>query len=185
VQRRRRLADDACIDVKAKDEDRIIVLHKTHNTFLHCSNYQDIYISHLTAKTCTTYDIVNHLQLRRRTRDGLQTESYMKVTYLTMLILCLNALIDGGKHDDITLDDIKDHIDDGTVLDFINQRCAGDIDLTWANEDFKKWYVPRLQDILGGYRGRERRKWGIENKGLCLLLAWTNEIVQQGDDLTW
>jgi len=31
-----------------------------------------------------------------------------------------------------------------------------------------------------GYAGNERRKWGIENLGLCLLLAWTNKIIQQG-----
>jgi hypothetical protein len=36
-----------------------------------------------------------------------------------------------------------------------------------------------LKSILGGYAGDERRKWGVENSGLCLLLAWTNELIQQ------
>jgi hypothetical protein len=40
--------------------------------------------------------------------------------------------------------------------------------------------VRHLQSIYGGYAGQERRKWGIENKGLCLLVAWTMEIIQQG-----
>jgi hypothetical protein len=37
-----------------------------------------------------------------------------------------------------------------------------------------------MYQMYGGYAGNERRKWGIENLGLCLLLAWTNEIIQQG-----
>ncbi|QDE27997.1 hypothetical protein FIV45_12300 [Paremcibacter congregatus] len=30
------------------------------------------------------------------------------------------------------------------------------------------------------YAGQHRRKWGVENNGLCLLLVWTNEIIQRG-----
>jgi len=37
----------------------------------------------------------------------------------------------------------------------------------------------KLNEILGGYQGKEPRKWGIENNGLCLLLAWTNELIQR------
>ena len=36
-----------------------------------------------------------------------------------------------------------------------------------------------LQDILGTYNGREHRKLGVENNGICLLIAWVNELVQQ------
>jgi hypothetical protein len=37
-----------------------------------------------------------------------------------------------------------------------------------------------LQRMCNAYSGDERKKWGVENSGLCLLLAWTNEIIQQG-----
>ena len=37
----------------------------------------------------------------------------------------------------------------------------------------------KLNDILAAQRGNERRKWGIENSGLCLLVAWANEIMQR------
>jgi hypothetical protein len=46
--------------------------------------------------------------------------------------------------------------------------------------NFEGHYVRHLKSIYGGYAGQERRKWGVENKGLCLLVAWTMEIIQQG-----
>ena len=41
-------------------------------------------------------------------------------------------------------------------------------------------YHKHMQDIYYGYAGQHRRKWGVENNGLNLILAWTNEIIQQG-----
>lgn len=43
-----------------------------------------------------------------------------------------------------------------------------------------KSQIKRLQDFRDCHSGNEMRKWGIENSGLCLLLAWTNEMIQQG-----
>ena len=49
----------------------------------------------------------------------------------------------------------------------------------------------KMESIYGGYGGQKRRKWGIENSGLCMILGWTNEIVQRGEfmssgeQLTW
>ena len=38
--------------------------------------------------------------------------------------------------------------------------------------------MPYLQSLLNVVDAQ--RKWGVENRGLCLLIAMTNEIVQQG-----
>lgn len=104
---------------------------------------------------------------------------------LTYLILELNSMLDSGKHDRIGLAEVKKHIDDGTILRFIRKRGGKDIDLsilldTTTYGNFEEYYVGGLQAILDGYGGNERRKWGVEKKGLCLLIAWTNEIIQQG-----
>jgi hypothetical protein len=48
-----------------------------------------------------------------------------------------------------------------------------------AGRASEKEITQGLQDILGGYRGLERRKWGISHNGICLLIAWVNELVQQ------
>lgn len=111
----------------------------------------------------------------------------MKVTHLTLMILEINAIIDSGKHDNITIQEMENHISTGDVIAFLKTRCVGSCDLSWvpSASEFETDYILRLQDILGAYAGSERRKWGVENKGLCLLLAWTNEIIQQGDNLHW
>ena len=42
-----------------------------------------------------------------------------------------------------------------------------------------------MNNIYGGYAGVERRKWGVENLGLCLVLAWTAEMITQGTYKEW
>lgn len=114
----------------------------------------------------------------------------MKVSALTSLILQINSLIDSGKYNDITIDNIHGAIKKKKVLQFLKDRAAPDIDLSIYLDadtygDFEPYYETKINEIYGGYAGRERKKWGIENSGLCLILAWTNEIIQQGEDLEW
>jgi hypothetical protein len=107
----------------------------------------------------------------------------MELTALTLLILQLNKLIDSGEYDDITIDEIHNHINDGTILRFLGERGQeGNFSIHSGKTygDFESFYVKQLQSLYDAYAGDERRKWGVQNKGLCLLLAWTNEIIQKG-----
>lgn len=112
----------------------------------------------------------------------------MKISALTSLILQINSLIDSGKYSDITINDIHKAIERKRVLRFIKERVGSDVDLSIHLESntygsFESYYEVQLENIYGGYAGQERRKWGVENSGLCLVLAWTNEIIQQGNNL--
>lgn len=105
----------------------------------------------------------------------------MKASLLTALILHINALIDSGKYQDITIEEIHRAIDNKKLLRFLKERCGKDIDLSihfHESMNFEKPYEDRINNIYGGYAGDERRKWGVSNSGLCLALAWTNELVQ-------
>ena len=107
------------------------------------------------------------------------------LTFLTLLILQLNSMIDTGKYDDITIEEIHHHIDHGTILKFLKERGQKDIDLSvHLTGDFQSFYIKQLQSLYDACAGDERRKWRVQNKGLCLLVAWTNEIVQQGSGWT-
>jgi len=113
----------------------------------------------------------------------------MKHSALTLLVLHLNALLDTGRYDSITVDEVEDRIEDGSILRFLRERAGQDIDLslhldTKTYGNFERFYVTYLQSILNAYGGRESRKWGVQNRGLCLLIAWTNEILQQGSGWT-
>lgn len=114
----------------------------------------------------------------------------MKASALTSLVLHVNSLIDSGKYSDITIEDIHKAIEGKRVLRFLKERAGSDVDLSIhldskAYGDFESYYEAQLENIYGGYAGQERRKWGVENSGLCLVLAWTNEIIQQGQNLEW
>lgn len=106
----------------------------------------------------------------------------MDAVYLTGLILQLNKVIDSGKHQDITIDQLHVSIEKKSLLRFIKEACGKDIDLSLQlsnSSDFEAKYEERINQIYAAYAGEESRKWGVKNSGLCLALAWTNEIIQQ------
>ena len=103
---------------------------------------------------------------------------------LTLLLLYINILIDSGQHDAVSLQEVKDHIREGTILRFLRQLAApGDFDIFLVNSpygNFERYYVTSLQAIYTAYAGDELRRWGIERRGLCLVMAWSIEILKSG-----
>ena len=127
-------------------------------------------------------DASDYISVARSIRlqiEGITELPRVRLQALTLLILQINHLIDTKKYSDIGVDEISEEIKRGTVLRFLHDRAKGDFDLTTSlDNDFEQYYAGRLQQIYNAYSGDERRKWGVENIGLCLLLAWTNEIIQ-------
>jgi len=109
------------------------------------------------------------------------TETDMTFLNLTFLILNLNFLIDHGLHQGVSLDVVKRRIRRGDVLDWLGHWFKGYVDVSPYMHDRAIYdAVTRgLQQMLEGYDGDERRKWGVANNGICLLLAWTAALVQQ------
>jgi len=104
----------------------------------------------------------------------------MTLIDLTYLILNLNHLVDSGFNKGVSLDEVEQHIAKGDVLDWLGKEFKGHIDLSIYRDRPSALEITKgLQDLLGGYRGRERRKWGVEHNGICLLIAWVNELIQQ------
>lgn len=121
----------------------------------------------------------------RRQIEALSALPEMKLNRLTLLILEYNQILDTGKYNHITIKDIHREIKQGTVLRYISNIAGSDADFSIYLDvhdelGFEAQYAKHLQSIYGGYAGQERRKWGIQNLGLCLLIAWTNEIIQRG-----
>lgn len=102
----------------------------------------------------------------------------MKLHNLTYIILELNAALDTGKYDDVPMREASQHIEAGDVIPWL-QDSVPDADLSLLTPEAAIEYQSALADIYGGYAGNERRKWGVEKRALCLLIAWTNELVQQ------
>ena len=102
----------------------------------------------------------------------------MTLTNLTYIILELNAALDSGRYDHVPMSAASQHIKSRDVIPWL-KREAPEIDLSLLPEEVAEEYEAALRDIYGGYGGGERRKWGVERRALCLLIAWTNELIQQ------
>ena len=104
----------------------------------------------------------------------------MTIIDLSYLILQLNHLIDADLHRAITFQEAKDHIKRGDLFEWLDERFIGHIDIKHLSQSgAAQKIIQELQDLLRGYDGSERRKWGLQNNGICLILGWTNEIIQQ------
>lgn len=102
-----------------------------------------------------------------------------------MLLFGLSAMLDTGKHDGITIDEVKRHAKAGDLLDFLRTRNGGSFAMGVAdNNKFGKWWEEEIADNCATMDGRERRKYAIQGRGLCLLISYTAEIIQQGKNLT-
>ena len=138
--------------------------------------------------TISSNDAMEYISLTKRIQNKIENLTELptvKLTPLTLIILEINYLIDTGKYNDISLQDIKREIGNGIILRYLQQKAGQDVDFSiilngTTYPRFEEFYVDYLQRMCNAYSGNERKKWGIENMGLCLLLAWTNEIVQQG-----
>ncbi len=86
------------------------------------------------------------------------------------LIQEINACIDRGKHNDITVKKMNMHIDKGDVFDFLIDNT--DMSLSF----FKDGCIPTdwiSKELLDKFLvGRVRKYYGVENNGLCLLIAF-------------
>ncbi len=102
----------------------------------------------------------------------------MKICFFTYIILELNAALDTGKYDDIPMSEVQEHIESGAIVAWLKHRVPS-MDLSLLADEHIAEYQADLEDLLENYCGRERRKWGVGKRGLCLLIAWTNEMVQR------
>jgi hypothetical protein len=96
---------------------------------------------------------------------------------LTALAFCLNVVIDGRKHENVTTEDLIAHIEDHTIFSFLSEF-----------PDIAGWGVGGLSDddkhhLLGEWQSMANaidaeRKFGVTENGICLLLAYVLEGIQ-------
>jgi len=107
----------------------------------------------------------------------------MKVVHAILFILAVNRALDTGKYDHITQEEVKHHIEAGDLIPWLVTVFGEHTELGFFTQDGLPYVgeelTRRLRRGLNVWGGDERRKWGLENRGLCLLIGWTNELIQQ------
>ena len=104
----------------------------------------------------------------------------MRITNLTFLAFYLNAALDTGNYADLSLDVVGTAIDNGTIFDLLAKKLEGDIDLSIFDAAKKAEIIAEWQDLRNAVSAR--RKFGVENNGLCLLIAYCLEGIQRRQD---
>jgi hypothetical protein len=95
---------------------------------------------------------------------------------LRQLIGEFNHLLDTGEYDDVTLDEVRRNIEAGALASFLANRFPGiDVSLMEASD----W--PELNREWARFANAidARRKFGVSKRGLCLLLGYAMESLQQ------
>ena len=104
----------------------------------------------------------------------------IRITKLALLAFELNAALDTGKYNNISVQEIKDQIDNGTIFDFLENNLHGDIDLSLHDKGTRKMLLGEWQDLVWAVSAP--RKFGVSNNGLCLLIAFLLEGIQRRQD---
>lgn len=146
-------------------------------------------VAHSRVSNITKEDVLEYVTLAKAISKQIEAIIELpkqKLTVLTLLVLEFNHLIDTGKYNNITIDDVHREIENKNIIPYIARETAGDSDFSIFTDagssyaNYVKYYHEQMYELYGGYAGNERRKWGVKNLGLCLLVAWTNELIQQG-----
>lgn len=104
----------------------------------------------------------------------------MRITNLTLLAFYLNSAVDSKKYQDVSVQDVGKVINNGTIFDYLEQKMAGDIDLSIFDAEKRKALQDEWADMYNAIDAR--RKFGVEQSGLCLLVAYLLEGIQRRQD---
>jgi hypothetical protein len=103
----------------------------------------------------------------------------MKADKYRFLLWQLIAALDSGKYDSLDIDEVKRHANAGTISAFLVDRFG-------ANSDFSI-FEPRDWTIIGETWANiansvdASRKFGVENKGISLLMAYALQSLQMAE----
>jgi len=100
----------------------------------------------------------------------------MQINSLTFIAFYLNSAMDSGRYDDLSIDKVKQEIEAGTIFPFLRTHLGSDLDLSILRTEDEAELLAEWQDHLAAVN--ERRKMGIEKRGLTLLIAYLLEGIQ-------
>ncbi|WP_148654573.1 hypothetical protein [Paraburkholderia caribensis] len=104
-----------------------------------------------------------------------------RLVSLTFIGFYLVAALDHDEGDKFTFDDVYSGIENGTLLADLKEKLPDSFDFSLfppgGAEELA--IIEALRPVAGGLEGRERRKTGVENSGLSLLIAFIFELIQQ------
>ena len=101
----------------------------------------------------------------------------IRLTQLTHLGFYLNGALGSGKHSDISIHEVKKRIRDRTIFEYLDERLGEDFDSSTLGEFERCELASEWEDMADVVR--EGRKLCVDRNGLCLLMGYILEGIQQ------
>lgn len=119
---------------------------------------------------------LHHLGVIRTGPSGRRVRVMQPYLRYTLLAFHLNAMLDRGKTLDV--DEVHRHVEVGDVLDWVSEQFADDyFDISGYTPADRDVVVELFQGLANAVDSR--RSFGVEHNGICLLLAYCIEGIQQ------
>ncbi len=101
----------------------------------------------------------------------------MRISKLTYLAFHLNGALGSGKHDGVSVAEVKSRIEAGDIFSYLENSLGDDIDLSALDEADRRELIDEWADLAVAVD--ECRKMGVQRNGLCLLVAYLLEGMQR------
>lgn len=97
-----------------------------------------------------------------------------KLTYTAFMV---NHLLDTGKYDDVTIDELGPHLENETIFQFLTERFGDELPLGILTGDDRLELAAEWASLWNAVDAG--RKFAVRRNGVCLLLAYVIESIQQ------
>jgi len=95
---------------------------------------------------------------------------------VSMFLYEVNHLVDEGKFESLQV--VKQHMENKDVVEWLSNTYENDIDLSlFVGKEWAPLMNEKMYEFNSVHDGNEHRKWGISKNGLCLLVAWSAEML--------
>jgi len=105
----------------------------------------------------------------------------MRLSSLTHLGFEVNCILDSNPGSDLTFQEVHNAAREKSIIKLLQDRYADYVDLSLfeSGSEERREVEAALSLAAECLEGRERRKTGVENRGLCLIVALILEAIQQ------
>jgi hypothetical protein len=101
----------------------------------------------------------------------------MRISQWTYLGFEINHLLDAGEK--LSFDQVRAAMEKKELIELLDMNFKDRIDLSLIKNEDRNEMEEEFNDISIALFGNERRKFGIENNGLCLIQAYIIEYLQK------
>jgi hypothetical protein len=102
----------------------------------------------------------------------------LRIVALTEALFLLNIALDSGTAQGVTFQEVYEHLEAGDLIEHLQERLKLQFSLVSPSQEQNKLFIEALRSVRYVIGGRERRKFGVENNGVCMLIAYITELIQ-------